>query len=321
MIKFYLYHTTVYTYSEPVIESSNKILLYPYNDLNQQLVNHMISVSGNPNIFTYLDDFNNRVGFFTFVPPHRSLVVSSEAEIISKKIAFTEEKIKASKQWVALEELGKSIEFLPFLMCDKINANDEVTNLLSGIINRDFTPLENAKILCDYIHKNFNYQKGITNVFTTIDEIWKIKSGVCQDFTNVLILLCRKAKIPTRYVSGYVFASEGLRGAGATHAWVEVFIPNYGWLGLDPTNNCIANDFHIRLAVGRNYDDCAPVKGVYKGDQTQLMNVNVHLDTKRKTKDFELLNKQNHENPNFEINSQNSFRKNLEMIQQQQQQQ
>ena len=136
-----------------------------------------------------------------------------------------------------------------------------------------------------------------------------------------MIFLCRKAKIPTRYVSGYVFASEGLRGAGATHAWVEVFIPNYGWLGLDPTNNCIANDFHIRLAVGRNYDDCAPVKGVYKGNQTQLMNVNVHLDTKRKTKDFELLNKQNHENPNFEINSQNSFRKNLEMIQQQQQQQ
>ena len=178
----------------------------------------------------------------------------------------------------------------------------------------------NAKILCDYIHKNFNYQKGITNVFTKIDEIWKIKSGVCQDFTNVLIFLCRKAKIPARYVSGYVFADKTLRGAGATHAWVEIFIPNYGWLGLDPTNNCIANDFHIRLAVGRSYEDCAPVKGVYKGNQTQLMNVNVHLGTKRKTKNFELSNKQNLDNTNFENNKQNSFRKNLEMIQQQQQQ-
>ena len=89
-------------------------------------------------------------------------------------------------------------------------------------------------------------------------------------------------KIPTRYVSGYVFADEGLRGAGATHAWVEIFIPTYGWLGLDPTNNCIADQFHIRLAVGRNYNDCAPVKGVFKGNETQLMDVKVHLDTKEK---------------------------------------
>ena len=320
MTKFYLYHTTDYTYSDPVIESSNKILLYPYNDLNQQLVNHSISVSGNPNIFTYIDDYNNRVGFFTIAPPIKSLVISSEAEIISKKIIFPEDKLHADEQWSLLKKYQKSIDFLPFLINEKINADNEITKLLSRNINTNYSPLENAKILCDYIHKNFIYQKGITNVFTTIDEIWKIKSWVCQDFTNVLIFLCRKAKIPARYVSGYVFADKTLRGAGATHAWVEIFIPNYGWLGLDPTNNCIANDFHIRLAVGRNYEDCAPVKGVYKGNQTQLMNVNVHLGTKRKTKNFELSNKQSLDYTNFENNKQNSFRKNLEMIQQQQQQ-
>ena len=320
MTKFYLYHTTDYTYSDPVIESSNKILLYPYNDLNQQLVNHSISVSGNPNIFTYIDDYNNRVGFFTIATPIKSLVISSEAEIISKKIIFPDDKLHADEQWLLLKKYQNSIDFLPFLINEKINADNEITKLLSRNINTNYSPLENAKILCDYIHKNFIYQKGITNVFTTIDEIWKIKSGVCQDFTNVLIFLCRKAKIPARYVSGYVFADKTLRGAGATHAWVEIFIPNYGWLGLDPTNNCIANDFHIRLAVGRNYEDCAPVKGVYKGNQTQLMNVNVHLGTKRKTKNFELSNKQNLDNTNFENHKQNSFRKNLEMIQQQQQQ-
>ena len=158
------------------------------------------------------------------------------------------------------------------------------------MIDKNFSPLENVKKLCNYIKTNFNYQKGLTNVFTTTDEVLKLKSGVCQDFTNLLIQLCRMSKIPTRYVSGYVFADEGLRGAGATHAWAEILIPNYGWLGLDPTNNCIADQFHIRLAVGRNYNDCAPVKGVFKGKETQLMDVKVHLDTKRKTKNLESAN-------------------------------
>ena len=157
-------------------------------------------------------------------------------------------------------------------------------------------------------------------MFTTIDEVLKLKSGVCQDFTNLLIQLCRMSKIPTRYVSGYVFADEGLRGAGATHAWAEILIPNYGWLGLDPTNNCIADQFHIRLAVGRNYNDCAPVKGVFKGKETQLMDVKVHLDSKKKSKNFESLINNSFNKDIHESDSQNSYRRNLEMIQQQQQQ-
>ena len=82
MIKFFLYHTTIYSYTNPVIESTNKILLYPYNDLFQQLVNHRLTISGNPNVSSYIDDYNNRVGFFTYTPPHTSLAISSEAEII-----------------------------------------------------------------------------------------------------------------------------------------------------------------------------------------------------------------------------------------------
>ena len=321
MIKFYLYHNTQYSYSNPVIESSNKILLYPFNDMNQQLVNHKLIISGNPNVYSYLDDYNNRVGFFTYVPPHKKLIISSEAEIVSKKIVLPEEKMDAKNQWKTLEEIGKTIDFLPFLSLEKMDHLDQLYDLLNRVIDKKDTPLENVKRLCYYINKNFNYQKGVTNVFTTIDEVWALKSGVCQDFTNILIQLCRMVIIPTRYVSGYVFADEGLRGAGSTHAWVEIFVPRYGWLGLDPTNNCIANQFHIRLAVGRNYDDCAPVKGVFKGNETQLMDVKVHLDTKRKTKNLELLNQDIVTTEINENQSQNSYRKNLEMIQQQQQQQ
>jgi hypothetical protein len=92
-------------------------------------------------------------------------------------------------------------------------------------------------------------------------------------------------------------------------------------LGIDPTNNCIANQFHIRLAVGRNYNDCAPVKGVFKGNETQLMDVKVHLDTKRKTENLEMYNLNSVSIETDQKSTQNSYRRNLEMIQQQQQQQ
>ena len=90
----------------------------------------------------------------------------------------------------------------------------------------------------------------------------EIKAGVCQDFAHILLVMLRLLNIPARYVSGYVCPHDhNLRGEGATHAWVEAYIPFYGWLGLDPTNNCIVNDFHVRLAIGRSFSDCSPVRG------------------------------------------------------------
>ena len=321
MIKFFLYHTTIYSYTNPVIESTNKILLYPYNDLYQQLVNHRLNISGNPNISSYIDDFNNRIGFFTYTPPHSSLAISSEAEIISKSRPVFEDKMDSYDQWKYLDEISNTIDYLPFLYVEKNKTLNEFNKIVSDSKKTTKTPYSFAKNICSFINENFIYQKGITNVFSTIDDVWEIKTGVCQDFTTIMIQLCRNAKIPTRYVSGYVFADEGLRGAGATHAWVEIFIPGHGWLGLDPTNNCIADKFHIRLAVGRNYDDCAPVKGVFRGNEKQFMDVKVQLDTKKRNLNSELINQDVVVEEVKETNSQNSYQKNLEMIQQQQQQQ
>ena len=321
MIKFFLYHTTIYSYTNPVIESTNKILLYPYNDLFQQLVNHRLTISGNPNVSTYLDDYNNRVGFFTYTPPHKSLAINSEAEIISKSQPVFEEKMGSKDQWKYLDEIGNTVDYLPFLCVEKNDSLIEFNRIVNDLKKTSETPYLFARNICLFINENFNYEKGITNVFSTIDEVWEIKTGVCQDFTNVMIQLCRTAKIPSRYVSGYVFADEGLRGAGATHAWVEIFIPGHGWLGLDPTNNCIADKFHIRLAVGRNYDDCAPVKGVFKGNEKQFMDVRVQLDTRKRNLNYELINQDVDVEEVKEISFQNSYQKNLEMIQQQQQQQ
>jgi transglutaminase-like putative cysteine protease len=101
---------------------------------------------------------------------------------------------------------------------------------------------------------------------------------VCQDFAHLMLQLLRTAGIPSRYVSGYVCSNDnGLRGEGATHAWVEIYTPTQGWLGLDPTNNIWAMDNHVKLSVGRNFYDCTLVKGTFKGQGKQTLSVSVSI--------------------------------------------
>ena len=117
-------------------------------------------------------------------------------------------------------------------------------------------------------------------VETTMDEIWKLRAGVCQDFAHILTIMLRLVNIPARYVSGYICTNRHhtLRGEGATHAWAEAFIPFLGWVGLDPTNNCLVNDSHVRLALGRNFTDCSPVKGTYRGTAKHNLEVSVSVE-------------------------------------------
>ena len=116
----------------------------------------------------------------------------------------------------------------------------------------------------DYIFEHFKYIKGITNTETTIDEILDTKAGVCQDFAHIMLQILRTLKIPSRYVSGYICPNrKGLRGEGATHAWVEAWIPRSGWAGIDPTNNVWVTNTHVKLATGRDFTDCSPVKGAF----------------------------------------------------------
>ena len=93
-----------------------------------------------------------------------------------------------------------------------------------------------------------------------------------------MLALLKMVNIPARYVSGYICPhNNGMRGDGATHAWVEAYLPFYGWLGFDPTNNCIATEKHVRLAVGRNFSDCSPVKGTYRGGAEHTLEVQVSV--------------------------------------------
>ncbi len=278
MPKFKIRHITKYTYEDTVRDSANQIMLYPIKDQYQDVLKHQIVISKNPVVNIHQDYYGNEVGTFTHAHPHKELDIDSRLEVETTHRPIPEDTIDEKTQWNELENLKRHLEFIDFLKHEKFEALPEVQTVIEAEKCKPCTPLQLSKVLSGYIYNNFSYKKGITTVETTVDEIWKIRSGVCQDFAHILLVMLRLVNIPARYVSGYICPNhEGLRGEGATHAWVEAFIPFYGWLGLDPTNDCIANEKHVRLAVGKNFSDCSPVKGTYRGTSNHTLEVAVSV--------------------------------------------
>ncbi len=276
MPKFTIIHTTTYNYNHKVYDSANQIMLYPIEDDWQELLTLQLKITGEPLVDIFTDYYGNKVGTFTNPEMHTELKIESTIIVNVKKKPLPNPSIFMANQWVILQQIANQIPYINFLKQEKFSASDEILNVVNPELHKNELPLQVAEYFCDYVFNNFQYVKGVTTVETTIDEIWKIKSGVCQDFAHILLVMLRYLNIPARYVSGYICPNRnGMRGEGATHAWVEAYIPDYGWLGLDPTNNCLVEDAHVRLAVGRNFIDCSPVKGTYKGTSQHTLNVKV----------------------------------------------
>lgn len=276
MPQFRIQHVTRYIYEETVRDSANQIMLYPVNSDNQTVIQHLVTISGNPPINIHVDYYGNKVGTFTYAQPHHEMVISSQLTVETREKKLPSDTVPAETQWLELKKVRNDINLIDFLQVEKISAISEIEKIVDDERCKNCTPLESAKHFNKYVYDNFTYKKGITTVETTIGEIWQLKSGVCQDFAHILLVLLRVVGIPSRYVSGYICPNKsGMRGEGATHAWVEAYLPGYGWLGLDPTNNCIVNEKHVVLAVGTSFSDCSPVKGTYRGTSDHTLEVGV----------------------------------------------
>ncbi len=325
MPQFKIHHVTRYSYEVPVRDSANQIILFPIKDDYQTILKQDIVITGEPAVDIYKDYYGNEVGSFMFAEPHRELVIDSKIEVITKSRTLPEDTLPKEEQWSNLQVIRYQVPFIDFLKQESCEAVVEIKRDTLVGQHMQFTPMVAAQKLNEYVYNEFQYIKGVTSVETTPDEIWKLKAGVCQDFAHILLVMLRMTGIPARYVSGYICPNRnGMRGEGATHAWVEAYIPVYGWLGLDPTNNCFVNEMHIRLAVGRNFSDCSPVKGTYKGTSNHKLEVGVSVS-------YEDGNVQDDQatvtvlTPQPITNGQqkgddNSYRRYMEMIQQQQQQ-
>ena len=277
MAIFKIVHITKYQYNWPIKESINEVRLFPHNFSDQDVLDFQLLITHDPDVEYYQDYYDNRVANFNNLESHEEMVIESRMTVRvnhSLKIpAIDNITIKDIEK-----EKSEDITLLRLSYPEVIQKQQEIETILTAIDVTNKPIIEIAQLCNQYIFDYFRYTKGITNIETTIDEILEIKKGVCQDFAHVLLQLLRTAGIPARYVSGYICPYEsGLRGEGATHAWVEIYTPTQGWLGLDPTNNIWTMDNHVKLAVGRNFYDCTPIKGTFKGLARQTLSVCVSI--------------------------------------------
>ncbi|SDW13631.1 transglutaminase family protein [Flavobacterium degerlachei] len=277
MATFNIVHITKYQYNRPINESINEIRLFPHNFENQEVLEFQLSITKNPQITITTDYHGNRVGNFNIMEPHSEMIVESKMLVRtthSQKIP----EIDHVKVADLVAKLENDVYLLRLSYPEKIKKQEEIIKILKEIDSSDKSIIAIAQQCNEYIFTNFTYTKGITNIETTLDEILEHRKGVCQDFALVLLQLLRTAGIPSRYVSGYICPNEsGLRGEGATHAWVEIYSPIQGWLGIDPTNNIWTMDNHVKLSVGLNFIECTPIKGTFKGLAKQTLSVSVSI--------------------------------------------
>ncbi len=276
---FKIHHITKYIYDRPVRESANQIKIYPFSFLGQETMNHELNITGDPNINEFNDYFGNKVGWFMVNEPHKELIIDSK--LVIKTIQTVTNPVSVSKisEWGKLKgAIHSDIRLLDLANPEPLKSQKSIKAMADDLRPNWDAPAMFIQRCSEHIFENFKYKKGITNVETTVDEILEHKSGVCQDFAHVLLEMLRSECIPARYVSGYICPNrDGIRGAGATHAWVEVWLPSTGWVGIDPTNNTWVSDLYVSLAVGRHFDDCSPVKGTFKGPANQELMVYVSV--------------------------------------------
>ena len=316
MALFKIVHITKYQYNWPIKESINEIRLYPHNFDNQEVLQHQLLITNNPEVEISKDFYGNRVGNFNTIETHSEMTIESRM-LVRVNHSLNIPEIDHTSVADLIEEKEKCILLLRLCYPEIIEKQDEIISILNEIKYTNKSILEIAQQCNNYIFNHFTYTKGITNIETTVDEILEIRKGVCQDFAHVLLQLLRTAGIPSRYVSGYICPNEsGLRGEGATHAWVEIYTPNQGWLGLDPTNNIWTMDNHVKLSVGRNFYDCTPVKGTFKGLAKQTLSVCVSIGYED-GRQFEEINDVQLEEVSSQLQEQLDY---IELLQHQQQQ-
>jgi transglutaminase-like putative cysteine protease len=275
MAIFSIHHITRYEYSQPVKESLNQIKIHPLICPTQEILQHDVIISHQPELHLYTDYWGNRTGIFTITEPHKSL--SIESKLIVRTIEQPEPNTTNISVFNPIIP-GNDLLLTELSLPEQISRQSEIIDIAEDIKEQRENYIDIIHASNEYIYRNFQYIKGITDYETTVDEILEHKSGVCQDFAHVLLQILRTLRIPCKYVSGYICPNKnGMRGEGATHAWVEVWIPGYGWAGIDPTNNVWVKDTHVKLSTGRNFYDCSPAKGTFKGIAKQQLSVYVSV--------------------------------------------
>jgi transglutaminase-like putative cysteine protease len=262
-------HVTKFVYDTPVAESVMEARMQPRSEGHQRCVHFGLSTTPASRVLTYQDHDGNSVHHFNIPARHARLTLKAEALVDCSTPPLVPERLDGDG-WSRLDALTASGEYW-----DLLNASTYArpTPLLEALslelrLQRGTDPLAMLRDLTSTLFSTFAYAPESTRVDSPIDDALRARQGVCQDFAHIMTALVRPLGIPCRYVSGYLFrrAEDHDRSpVGATHAWVEALLPDLGWVGFDPTNDLIAGERHVRVAIGRDYFDVPPTRGVYQG--------------------------------------------------------
>lgn len=287
-MRYRVRHQTIYTYSEPVQISHNLAHLRPLSSERQIVSSFALSLEPRPAVVAErTDGWGNSSHFLLIQDPHREFRILAESEL---EIVPPREIVPASSSaWEAVAasmrprprgETALASQFLhpsPFVPLLG-SANDYARESF-----RSGRPLaEAAQDLMHRIHREFRYDPEATSISTPLAEVFARRRGVCQDFSHAMLACLRSLGLPARYVSGYLETrpppgKPRLVGADASHAWIQFWCPEVGWIDLDPTNDVAPSDRHVIVATGRDFGDVTPFKGLILGGGGHSVQVSVDV--------------------------------------------
>jgi transglutaminase-like putative cysteine protease len=273
-MKWEISHRTSYTYASPVRESFNEVRLQPLSDERQTVESFLLKVLPPARLRHYHDFNSNCVHHFEIPEPHWGLSVESRLVVTTR----AKQPLPPDARPANMSRLPESLQYgrcCDFMQGSRyVELAPETWRLAVDATQGEEDVWQTALRLMQYVHGTLTYQPKSTQVHTQMRDVLAQGRGVCQDFAHVMIGLCRSLKIPALYVSGYL-ATES---ANATHAWTEIFVPGLGWQALDPTHNRQPDETYVKIGVGRDYADVAPVSGTYKGTTDRSLSVEVKIE-------------------------------------------
>lgn len=272
-------HTTDLAYTDLVSQSVMELRMAPRQEQDQHRLSFNVAIGPSTQAFSYFDWLGNTVHWFTVNPFHQQIRIVATSVVETDRPRPEPQRFKDT--W-PLSPSTFDYSFYDFLQFGgPIVDTPALRELVETLKPMPGDSLgEIALGIMHLIADRFTYQKGITSAASPITDLLEKGSGVCQDFTHLMVGMARALHIPARYVSGLVHPdAERFRGFTQTHAWCELYFPSAGWVGFDPTNNCLVGGNFIKVGFGRDFRDVPPNKGQFTGRAKETIDVTVHTET------------------------------------------